>query len=272
METIGRGHAVVRRTRGLIRDRARREADGLFVAEGLHLAGEALLAEAPIESALLSPRLFRSDEGREIARGLEGRGAPLFEIADTVMGAITDARSPQPVVLVVRRLEVDLDDVIAGRSHDETPLVVIAHALQDPGNLGTIVRTAHAAGATGLVATGDGADLFHPKTVRATMGSIFRLPLVVTSLSEIVAVLRERGVARVGTDAAATEPYDRCDLTGPVALFFGRESAGLPADAGTDFNHLVQIPMTPQVESLSVSAAAAILLYEAHRQRTGTSP
>jgi TrmH family RNA methyltransferase len=267
METIGRGHAVVRRTRGLIRERARRETDGLFVAEGLHLAGEALVAGASIESALLSPRLFRTDEGRKIARDLEARGAPLFEIADTVMGSITDARSPQPVVLVVRRRDLGLDDVLTGASRGATPLVVIAHGLQDPGNLGTIVRTAHAAGATGVVATGDGADLFHPKTVRATMGSIFRLPAIATPLPRIIGVLGDRGIARVGTDAAATDPYDRCDLTGPVALFFGRESAGLPAEAIPDFDLRVHIPMAGEVESLSVGAAAAILLYEANRQR-----
>jgi TrmH family RNA methyltransferase len=262
METIGRGHAVVRRTRDLIRHRARRDAESLFVAEGLHLAGEALRAGASIDSALVSPRLFRSDEGREIAKGLERGGVPLFEIADSVMGTVTEARSPQPVTLVVRRARVEPDDVIGAAT-----LVVIAHALQDPGNLGTILRTAHAAGATGLVVTGDGADLFHPKTVRATMGSIFRLPSTRSSLSEIVPLLRGRGVRLVATAADAGQTYDRCDLRGPVALFFGRESTGLPSDPADPFDHHVRIPMIEGVDSLSVSATAAILIYEATRQR-----
>ena len=235
------------------------------MAEGLHLAGEALAAGADLESALVSPRLFNTDEGREIARRLESAGVPLFEIADTVMETVSDTRTPQPVVVVTRRPVVALQSVVA--SAIGAPLVVVAHGLQDPGNLGTVLRTADAAGATGFVITGDGADLYHPKTVRATMGSIFRLQAVVSPLEDLVTALRAAGIATIGTDASSSEPYHTCDLRGPVALFFGREAHGLPAELTAVLDHRVRIPMRPGVDSLSVGAAAAVCLYEARRQR-----
>ncbi len=260
---LGRTHPVIRRVRALRRDARRREEEGVFLAEGIHLAQEALRAGAGVELALVSSLLDRVPEGREIRLGLEKGDIPIEETSESLLDSLQDARSPQPILLVVRR--IFRDPVLEGRPG--VPLIVVAHGVQDPGNLGSILRTAHAAGATGFIATGDGADLYHPRAVRATMGSIFRLPAWTADPGRVLDALRERGIARVAADAATGVAYDRRDFRAPTALFLGREGSGLPRELVERLDGAVRIPLHPGVDSLSVGAAAAVLLFEAARQR-----
>lgn len=257
---------TVRRLRALRRDRAAREAEGVFVAEGVHLAQEALASGVSLAGAAVSPALVRSAEGRALRAALGEAGVPVAEVSEGVMEGLQDARSPQPVLVVVRRGEASLRQAVPGRPG--VALLAVAAGLQDPGNLGAMIRSADAAGATGFVALGEGADLFHPRAVRASMGSIFRVPCgAEPEAATLLECLRELGIGTLATHPDAELLYDLCDLRQPVALFFGAEGKGLPAGLAARLDGTVRIPMQPGVDSLSVGAAAAVLLYEAARQR-----
>jgi TrmH family RNA methyltransferase len=263
---LGRGHPDLRRLRALRRDRTARDAAGVLVAEGIHLAAEALAAGAPVERALVAPSLQEGEEGRALLEALRSHGIPVFEVDDAVMEGLQDARTPQPVLLLVRRGEASLAQAVPGLPG--VALVAVAAGIQDPGNLGAILRSADAAGATGCVALGAGADLFHPRTVRASMGAIFRLPCAQENdVAPLLARLRTLGIGTLAAHPGAELLYDLCDLRVPTALFFGGEGAGLPPDLSRQLDVAVKIPMRPGVESLSVAAAAAVLLFEAARQR-----
>jgi TrmH family RNA methyltransferase len=262
---ISRSHNVARRLRALRKDPALRAAQGVFVAEGMHLAEEALSSFAEIDVAVVSARLGESPEGLALWQRLRESGVTVEQAADATMEGLQDARSPQPVVLVVKRRTWPLHDVLSGRGR--TPLVVIACGVQDPGNLGTLMRTAEAAGATGFAATAGSVDLLHPRAVRATMGAIFRIPAIEASLGEILDGASALRLRLVGADARGDDPYESCTWTSPTALLLGAEGSGLPADARKRIDARVRIPMAPGVESLSVGAAAAVLLFEAARAR-----
>lgn len=262
---LSRTHPIARRLRALRGDAALREAEGVFVAEGIHLAMDALAAGAVIEAAVVSPRLAESAEGRDLARRLQEAGILADVTSEATLDGLQDARSPQPVVLIVRREPVSLDAVLTGRGG--TPLLVIACGVQEPGNLGALLRTADAAAATGFLTTPGSAGLTHPRAVRASMGAIFRLPAVEAALDRVLEDVHSRRFTVVGADARGAVDYDSVNWGGPVALLLGGEGAGLPPQARARLDLRVAVPMAPGVESLSVNAAAAVLLFEAARQR-----
>jgi TrmH family RNA methyltransferase len=251
--------------RALRRDRTLRDEQGVFVAEGLRLATEAVRSRAAVELAIHSDRLEGTGEWNEMLQALARMGASVHTCPDDVLGTLQDARSHQPLVLLVRRSEHPLADVLAHAGGP--PLVVVADGIQDPGNVGSLVRTADAAGATALVTIGDGADLYHPRAVRATAGSIFRLPVLASELPALLEVLDAHGVRKLGTSPRGAQTPDRVPWDGPVALFLGREGGGLGDDVVAALDGTVRIPMRAGVESLSVGAAAAVLLFEAARRR-----
>ncbi len=267
LQPLGRHHATIRRLRALRRDPGLRRAAGLFLAEGLHLAQEALRSGARIELAVVAPRLAATDEGREIERRIVECGLTRVEISDAVMESIQDARSPQPITLLVHRQEPPPD---AGLEGPPQPLVLAAVGVQDPGSLGTLVRTADAAGATACLVSEGSADPYHPRAVRATVGSIFRLPVVSRPIAAAIAAMREHGLTLVGTDPAAGTAYHRHDYSRSTAIFVGSEGRGLPAAVRAELDELVRVPLRPGVESLSLAAAAAVVLFEAARQRAAS--
>jgi TrmH family RNA methyltransferase len=241
-----------------------RRAERAFVAEGLHLAQEALASGVEIELALVSSRLAALAEGAEILRALEARRTDVAEVDEALLASLQDARSPQAVLLVVRYPTLSPDEAV-----DSTPrpLVAVAAGVQDPGNLGALVRTADAAGAAACWICDGCADPYHPRAVRATMGSIFRLPIFLGPPAEAFRRLRERGLRLIGADPARGVDYDRADLAGATALVFGGEGAGLLEAWRACLDGCVRIPMRSGVESLSVGASAAVVLFEAARQR-----
>jgi TrmH family RNA methyltransferase len=263
---LGRSHPDLRKLRALRRDRAARDAEGLLVAEGIHLAEEALATGAPVVRAVVAPSLAETLEGRTLLRRLRERDVPTVEVEDSVMDGLQDARSPQPVLVLVRRGDASLARAVPGLPG--IALIAVASGVQDPGNLGSILRSADAAGATGFVALGASADLFHPRAVRASMGSIFRLPAAQESdPARLLARLKQLGIGTLAAEPGAELLYDLCDLRGPVALFLGGEGGGVSEALARQLDASVKIPMRAGVDSLSVAAAAAILLHEAARQR-----
>jgi TrmH family RNA methyltransferase len=262
---LGRHHPLLRRIRALRKDGRRRREEARFVAEGLHLAQEAIRSGARIEAFVYSPRLLATEPGRALVAEIRARGLEAHQTADSVLESLQDARSPQPVLAVV---EVDAELVRrADRALESGSLVLVVEGIQDPGNLGSIVRSADAAGWEACCVVGSGADPFHPRTVRATMGSIFRLPVLSAETAPVVERLRAAGFVLVGADPHSGTPYDRADWSGRVALILGAEGLGLSGRARSRLGRTVRVPMRPGVESLSVAAAAAVLLFEAVRQR-----
>jgi len=265
---LGRNHPLLKRIRALRRDTDLRRSEGVVLVEGVRVVETALAARAALEVAVVSDRLDVSERGRRLRRGLEGACIRVEIASDAVLDAAQDARSPQPVVALARWRPADGPGLIENSAAD--CLVLAAVGIQDPGNLGTLIRTADAAGVSWFAAAGAGVDPAHPRTVRATAGSLFRLP--VTRWDDpvsLVRALRGRKVRTLASAAGAGTPYPRVDWTRPTALFVGGEGSGLPAEVAAALDGRVTIPMRAGVESLSVGAAAAVLLFEAARQRLG---
>jgi TrmH family RNA methyltransferase len=260
---LGRRHPLLQRLRALRRDGALRRSESVFVAEGIHLAREALASRLRIDSVVIAPRLRRNAEGLALIEEIRTRGLDCHETTDERLAQAQDARSPQPIVMIVERPLWNAETILG----DANPLVVVAWGLQDPGNLGNLFRTAHAAGATACLLQGPSADAFHPRTVRASAGAAFRLPTLADGSGELLERLARGRVALIATAADGTTDYPACDFTGPSAILFGAEGDGLPPELTERAARVVRIPLTDDVESLSVSSAAAVILFEAARQR-----
>jgi TrmH family RNA methyltransferase len=268
-----RQNPLVKRFR---RVRAGSERHHIFL-EGVRLIEDALAAGVRFETVAFTSSVESNDRGLRLLDQLQKIPCRGAHVPPQVMQAIADTESPQGIAAIVSRPFYELADLFA----DRPTLLVIADGLQDPGNLGTIIRTAEAANVNGLVTTRDTVDPFNQKALRASMGSALRLPVVADAdRADVAQWCRTHNVALIGTrtsplrkpvmieDAARAEKtraYTDADLTVPLAFLLGREATGL-AEA-TDADQFVYIPMSPQIESLNVSAAAAILLYEAARQR-----
>lgn len=253
----------VRRARALERDRALRERLKTYIAWGRHIAQEALASRAPIRQAFVGPRLLETDEGRDIFRQLRDLGVPLLRVTTRVLESVVEGCGDQGVLLLAARPEQDLARILGM----PPTLVLAAHGVQDPGNIGSILRSARALGVSGLIALEGCADPFGSRAVRAAMGTLFSLPVVATPAARFLEALRGTGYHLVAADPAGTESPDAIDLARPTALMLGNEGAGLPRQLLERAERRVRIPMAPGVTSLNVHAAAAALLYEAARQR-----
>lgn len=260
---LGRNHPLLKKLRRMRRSATARREQGLLLAEGIHVAREALREGCEIEGAVYDARLTATGEGAGLLAVLNERAVPCYEVAGSVMDGLQDARSPQPILLWVRTAPLTDRPWRSGGD----PLIVVCDSVQDPGNLGAIVRTADAAGANGLILTGSGADPLHPRSVRGSMGSVFRLPLAVTDLSGATRRLRNAGLTLIGTRVTGGEDYRAVSMNAPCALFFGGEGPGLEDAFLASLDHTVTIPIEAAVDSLSIGAAVAVTLFEARRQR-----
>ena len=245
---------------------ARGENPDWILLDGAHLIGEALAAGvAMAEAAVTATAGDRALS--DIRSELERAGVEVVSVSNAVMDALSPVRTPSGIVALCRRPASTESAVYASAS----PLVVMAIDVQDPGNVGAIVRVAEAAGAAGLVAVGACADPFGWKALRGSMGSALRLPIVATPAAEDAVAAARRHRCRVVSlvPRGGRSLYD-AELQGPVAVLVGSEGTGVaPAlvDAADD---RITIPMAPPVESLNTATAAALVLYEARRQRSSS--
>ncbi len=253
----------IRRARRLEEDRAFREQSGGYLAWGIHLAQEMLRAGVRAERVFLGPRFEESEEGRAIRPGLERSGATLFTTTTAVLEGVVPGCGDQGILLVLPRP----DTSIAHLLRPAPDLLLAAHGVQDPGNLGGLIRSAAALGAPSVCLLEGCADVFSSRAVRAAMGAHFRLRIARATTTEWIAALGPAGIALVAADPGAADGIDAADLRGPTALMVGSEGAGLPGTLLAAAARRVRIPMAAGAESLNVHAAAAVLLYEAARQR-----
>lgn len=234
--------------------------DGYFAIESVKTIEEA------IRSGLRLRAVIFSESARNRAQRLLPQLSNHVEtviVPDEVLASAVATETPQGVAALVKIPAHALEDVVDGAD----PLVVVAAGVQDPGNLGTLVRSAEAFGAAGVLTTEGTADHFNPKVIRASAGSMFRLPVVKADSAQIVAALHAKGLRLMATSSHKGMPIDEVDLTAGVALFIGNEGAGLPKALAHKMDETLVIPHAVGVESLNAGVAASIVLYEAARQR-----
>lgn len=235
--------------------KARREK-GLFVAEGLKLFRE--VPKAWIDSVYATESFAKEHE--DLLAGTE------VELVDEkVFGKMCDTMTPQGILTVIRIPSYKKEDLLGkGRA----PFIMVLEDLQDPGNVGTIIRTAEGAGVTGIILSKKTVDLFAPKTIRSTMGSIFRMPFIYEeNLSETMDWLKKQGVQTYAAHLKGVHSYAEENYREGCAFLIGNEGNGLTEALSERADHLIRIPMEGQVESLNASIAAAVLMYTAHAQR-----
>ncbi len=233
-----------------------RLSGGMVAIEGDHLFAEALRSGMVFKTVFISER-------REIP-GIVPRSVEVLRLTDELFASVVETQSPQGIAALIVPPVPSIEAVMV-----HTPLILIAAGLQDPGNLGTLVRSAEAFGATGVLTTPGTVNAWNQKALRASVGSIFRMP-VVAAMPEDIAALKTRGVrlvAAVGTNEFDVTPAQNSDFTGPCAIMIGNEGAGLAPEWLELADLRITIPCPGPVESLNAAIAGSLLLYEASRQR-----
>ncbi len=253
--------------------KARRQ-QRLYVVEGVRMFREA--PDDMIESVYVSESFLAQPENREmlesrLQRETASSGGYYEVLSDEVFDYVSDTKTPQGVLCLVRMRDYSLDEILGSPSAvtaDPAGLWLALECLQDPGNLGTIFRTAEGAGVTGIFMDAFTADIYNPKTIRSTMGSIFRVPFYITEdLPGALDAMKSRGIDIFAACGDNGSSYTAEDYTGPTAFLIGNEGSGLSGESMKAADRPVRIPMRGSLESLNASVAAGILMYEADRQR-----
>lgn len=248
--------------RQLLRKRGLRAAEQVVVVEGAELLSVALAAGASIEAVYVAPEGATAPAVVDITRRILSQGGRVFDLAPGVMERVASTVTPQPLLAVVSYTPTPLDALVGAT------MVVVCVDVRDPGNLGTVIRTADAAGVDAVICCDGTVDPTNPKCVRASAGSLFHVPVIEGGSSAVaVADLSSRGFTTVATVVRGGTDYATVDWTGPVALVLGNEAGGLAQDLVATLDIGVTIPMAGGAESLNVSVSAAVLCFEALRQR-----
>lgn len=245
--------------------KARRQ-DDLFLAEGLKMYEEApagLIREVYLTDSLMQHlRSHRDTVHIYIEEKLKETGYEL--VSEEVFARMSDTQTPQGILAVLKRPVYELQQLLQG----DRPLLVLLEDLQDPGNLGTILRTGEGAGITGVIMSKKTVDIYNPKTIRSTMGSIYRVPfLYVEDMGETVRILQDKGIRVYAAHLQGQNYYSSFSFAGGTAFLIGNEGNGLSRETADLADSYLKIPMEGQVESLNAAIAASLLMYEAHRQR-----
>lgn len=244
---------IIAAARSLADASVRRES-GTFLLDGEHLVSEAL-ATCP---QLVTRVFFTQDKEARYEKLLAAApsDAAVYPVSEAAMAALSQVRTPQGIAAVCRMPKPVLPQALTGR-------IVLLENVQDPGNVGTVLRTADAAGFTGVVLTHGCADPYSPKVLRATMGSIFRMPVCRNvATDEVLPVLLERGFATIGASLTGSPYYEREALPQNLCLLIGNEGAGLLPQTQAQCTHLYRLPMRGGAESLNAAVAAAVLMYD----------
>ena len=262
MIITSRDNSLLRQVRA-VRDG---KIEELIFIEGLRLCGEAQRSNLEIEAVIVSEELMRKKRAAAAIEELSRVSKRVATVSEKLLESVSYTTTPQGIIVLAQRPEASEKHLTAGL--DANSLLVVLHQINNPVNVGAILRTAEAAGATGVITTKNTSDPFSPTSLRGAMGSAFRLPIWnEVAFDEMIVWCCERGIVTVCADVEASTSYTAIDWTGPTALVLGPESTGLTAEELESADRRVSIPMKGDAESLNVSVAAGILLFEASRQR-----
>ena len=253
-------NAQVKQVCAYVQKAKERRKDGIFVVEGPKMFEEApadRIYKVYLTQSFLDKHREDSIHGKLLETGYE-------LVSEEVLAKMSDTQTPQGILCLVRWLQYQLEELLLRREG----VFVVLEDLQDPGNLGTIIRTGEGAGIAGVIMTRETVDIFNPKTIRATMGSIYRVPFVyVQDIADAVARLKAAGITVYAAHLKGEQYYDAFDYTGGSAFLIGNEGNGLKEQTANLADTYVKIPMAGQVESLNAAIATTLFMYEAARQR-----
>lgn len=247
----------------LVQKAGTRKERGLFIAEGVKL-----FLEAPVDVV----------EKVYVAEGMMGQmpaackeklaalSVAYETVTDDIFRKMSDTRTPQGILCVLRQYRYRIEEMLAAPN----PFLIILEDIQDPGNLGTMLRAGEGAGITGVIMSGNTVDIYNPKTIRSTMGSIYRVPFAyVERPDKVIADLQEKRITVYAAHLQGAKLYDACDYRAGTAFLIGNEANGLREETWKKADLTIKIPMMGKVESLNAAVAASVLLFESARQRRG---
>lgn len=234
-----------------------RNEEKVFVVEGLRMFEE--VPEERVQKVYISETLYNRKK-----QDLNLNRFSVEILSDTVFGYVSDTKTPQGILCIVKQKEHNINEILKM----ENPHFMVLDNLQDPGNLGTIVRTAEGAGVDAVFLSKESVDIYNPKTIRSTMGSIYRMPVIyVEDLLELLSTFKKKGIKSYAAHLDGKNTYDKEDYRSGTAILIGNEGNGLRDEVAASADIWVRIPMQGQVESLNAAIAASILMFEVYRQR-----
>ncbi len=237
-----------------------RKKDGVFVVEGPKMFTE--LPSFLRMKTFVSESFLKEETHKQLLAGI-----PFETVKDSVFEQMSDTKTPQGILAVARQLSYEMGDLL-GRENSRKPLLLVLDKIQDPGNLGTMIRAGEAAGVTGILMNRETVDIYNPKVIRSTMGALYRVPFAYTdNLVETLKEVKENGMRVFAAHLAGMHVYDKVDYTGASAFLIGNEANGLSDEIAAMADCYIKIPMCGKVESLNAAVAASVLLFEAARQR-----
>jgi TrmH family RNA methyltransferase len=251
-----------------LRDARPRRERGLTLIDGAREIERAVAAGARVDEVWVARERVRSQEGRQALAAVEAAGAPIVDATPELLARLAYGERDEGIVAIVATPRLDLDDL----NLPAAPLVAIVESVEKPGNLGAIVRSADGAGVDAVIAVDPASDPWSPNAIRASIGTVFSVPIAIARAEDAQAYLERHGVRVVAADPDGVAPYHAVDLTGPVAIVLGAEAEGLSDAWRSDRIARVRVPMHGAADSLNVSATAAVLMFEARRQRDRASP
>lgn len=251
-----------------LRQRSHRDDAGLLIVEGYREVKRALDNRIPIAKLFICPALYQGKNEPALVDRCADLDVPIFDCTEPVFRKIAYRDRPEGLLALCPQIHRTLADLAL----PDNPFLVIGEHIEKPGNLGTMLRTADAAGADALIVCDRCTDINNPNVVRASIGTCFTVPIAEASTAETIAWLKARGIRSLAASPHATKNYTDVDMTQPIAIVVGAEQFGLSDTWMTQADELVRIPMLGQADSLNVAAAATILLYEVVRQRTAPQP
>ena len=244
----------------LIKKSRTRKEQGVFVVEGVRMVREA--PKDCVKELYVSESFLKREENRLF---LEKEAGVTFEaVTDEVFAKMSDTVSPQGILCVLRQMQYNLEEMLENKQGT----FLILEDIQDPGNLGTMIRTGEGAGIAGVIMSHKTADIYNPKVIRSTMGSIYRVPFCyVEDLPAVLRLLSRRGVHTYAAHLDGDRYYNECFFCGQTAILIGNEGNGLSREVAAEASHKIKIPMEGKVESLNAAVSASVLMSEVYRQK-----
>lgn len=254
---------IVKHVKSLHKKKGRWKSKNYFV-EGIRAVEESIASNGKIEYVIYSDSLFNVNGGKLLFDIINEKNYTSYYVSDKILKEISDTENPQGIIAVVKFEVKEVMDLLDNNCN----LLVLLDRIQDPGNIGTIIRSADAFGATGIIMTKGCVDLYNPKVIRASMGSIFHIPVAYTDIvSKTLKGLKERGLKIVTTSLDTNSYCHEVNLTQDIILVVGNEGSGVSEEIMDFSDYMIKVPIVGKAESLNVGVATGIVLYEAYRQR-----